>query len=105
MAKQEDQLMMQQLKNALVAVALAAALAIASPARAYAEPQTRTLYNDKGQETGRATTRDNTTTFSNEKGQVTGRAERRNDGVTNYYDNMGRMIGTSKGAWGGSPGR
>jgi hypothetical protein len=61
-----------------------------------AEPQTRTFYNDKGQVTGTATTRGNTTMFSNDKGQVTGRAERRTDGTTNFYDEKGRMIGSSK---------
>ena len=61
-----------------------------------AEERTRTLYNDKGQLTGTATTRGNTTTFSNERGQSVGRAERRDDVVTNFYDSMGRIIGTSK---------
>jgi hypothetical protein len=61
-----------------------------------AEERTRTLYNERGQEVGRATTRGNTTTFSNDRGQVTGRAERRPDGTTNFYDSMGRMIGSSK---------
>jgi hypothetical protein len=45
---------------------------------------------------GTATTRGDTTTFSNDKGQVTGRAERRGDGVTNFYDSAGRIIGSSK---------
>jgi YD repeat-containing protein len=61
-----------------------------------AEERTRTLYNDKGQVTGQATTRGSTTTFSNERGQSVGRAERRPDGTTNFYDSMGRMIGSSK---------
>jgi YD repeat-containing protein len=61
-----------------------------------AEERTRMLYNDKGQVTGQATTRGNTTTFSNHKGQVTGRAERSRDGTANFYDSMGRMIGSSK---------
>jgi YD repeat-containing protein len=61
-----------------------------------AEERTRTLYNDKGQVTGTATTRGNTTTFSNERGQSVGRAERRPDGTTNFYDDKGRIIGTSR---------
>jgi hypothetical protein len=92
-------------ENAVLTVALALAtvlsigmivLMLLGVERASAEPQTRTFYNDKGQVTGTATTRGNTTTFSNERGQATGRAERRNDGTTNFYDSMGRMIGSSK---------
>jgi YD repeat-containing protein len=79
----------------LVAVALAT-LAVASHVRAHAEPQTRTLYNDRGQEIGRSITRGNTTTLKNERGQEIGRSERRGDGVTNYYDERGRMIGSSR---------
>jgi hypothetical protein len=65
--------------------------------RASAEPQTRTFYNDKGQVTGTATTRRNTTMFENERGQEIGRAERRPDGSTIYFDDRGRIIGTSRG--------
>jgi hypothetical protein len=39
----------------------AAVLVLILPAAA--EPQTRTFYNEKGQQTGRATTRGNTTTW------------------------------------------
>jgi YD repeat-containing protein len=59
-----------------------------------AEERMRTLYNDKGQVTGTAMTRGKTTTFSNERGQSVGRAERRGDGMTNFYDSAGRMIGS-----------
>jgi hypothetical protein len=98
MAKQEDQLMMQQLKNALVAVALAAALAVASPARAYAEPQSqsRTFKNDRGQEIGRSITRGSTTVHKDAMGREIGRSERKSDGTTNYYSNDGRMIGSTR---------
>jgi hypothetical protein len=61
-----------------------------------AETQTRTFHNDKGQVTGRATTRGDTTTFSNERGQVTGRAERRGN-TTNFFNERGQMIGSSRG--------
>jgi hypothetical protein len=44
----------------------AAVLVLILPAAA--EPQTRTFYNEKGQEVGRATTRHGTTTFYNESG-------------------------------------
>ncbi len=64
---------------------------------AQAEERTQTFRNERGQVTGQATTRGNTTTFSNEKGQQTGRADRRPDGSTNYYDERGRMIGSSRG--------
>jgi hypothetical protein len=70
---------MQQLKNALVTVALAATLAVASHARAYAEPQTRTLYNERGQEVGRSITRGNTTTHKDAWG---GRLGARSGAVT-----------------------
>jgi hypothetical protein len=87
---------MQQLKNALMALALAATLAVASHARAYAEPQTRTLYNERGQEVGRSTMRGNTTTHKDAMGREVGRSERRGDGTTNYYDEKGRKIGSSR---------
>jgi YD repeat-containing protein len=76
---------------------IAVAALAATVAAADAEPQMRTFYNTRGQVTGQATTRGNTTTFSNEKGQQTGRADRRPDGSTNYYDERGRMIGSSRG--------
>jgi YD repeat-containing protein len=79
---------------AVVAVALAT-LAMASHVRAYAEPQTRTFYNDRGQETGRATTRGNATNLYNEKGQEVGRSERRGN-TTNFYNERGQIIGTSR---------
>jgi hypothetical protein len=63
--------------------------------RASAEPVAK-FHNSKGQVMGCGVTRGNTTTFSNERGQATGRAERRPDGTTNFYDSMGRMIGSSK---------
>jgi hypothetical protein len=50
------------------------------------DQQTRTFYNDRGQEVGRATTRGNTTTFSNDKGQVTGRTERRENHFHEFRD-------------------
>jgi YD repeat-containing protein len=81
---------------------IAVAALAATVAAADAEPQTQTLYNERGQVTGQATTRGNTTTFSNERGEQTGRAERRGDGTTNFYDSAGRLIGTSRS---GSPGR
>jgi hypothetical protein len=77
----------------IIAVAALAATVVAADA----DPQTRTIYNTRGQVTGQATTRGDTTTFSNEKGQQTGRADRRPDGSTNYYDERGRMIGSSRG--------
>jgi hypothetical protein len=49
--------------------------------------ESRTFRNDRGQVTGQATTR----------GQQTGHADRRPDGSTNYYDERGRMIGSSRG--------
>jgi hypothetical protein len=87
----------------VVALALATVLSVGmivlmllGVVRASAEPQTRTFYNDKGQEVRRSTTRGNTTTFSNSLGQQMGRAERRPDGMVNFYDSMGRIIGSSK---------
>jgi YD repeat-containing protein len=74
-------------------VAIAAAVLVLIPAAAAEPLQTRTFYNERGQEVGRATTRGDTTTFSNERGQVTGRAERRGN-ATNYYNEKGQMIGT-----------
>jgi hypothetical protein len=75
-------------------IAIVLIVTLVSPVRA--EPQTRTFYNDRGQVTGRATTRGDTTTFSNERGQQTGRADRRPDGSTNFYDERGRMVGSSR---------
>jgi len=90
-------------ENAVLVVALALAVVLSIGmillvliGHVRAEERTRTLYNDKGQVTGTGTTRGNTTTFSNERGQSVGRAERRPDGTTNFYDSMGRMIGSSK---------
>jgi YD repeat-containing protein len=87
----------------VVALALATVLSVGmivlmllGVVRASAEPQTRTFYNDRGQVTGTAMTRGNTTTFSNERGQSVGRAGRRPDGTTNFYDDKGRIIGTSR---------
>jgi hypothetical protein len=60
-----------------------------------AEPLT-VFKNDRGQVTAYGERRGNTTTFSNERGQSVGRAERRPDGTTNFYDSMGRIIGTSR---------
>jgi YD repeat-containing protein len=92
-------------ENAVLTVALALATVLSVGmillvliGHVRAEERTRTFYNDKGQVTGQATTRGNTTTFSNDKGQVTGRAERRPDGTTNFYDDKGRIIGTSRAA-------
>jgi hypothetical protein len=62
-----------------------------------APAESRTLYNEKGQEIGRSITRGNTTSLKNERGQEIGRADRRPDGSTNYYDASGRMIGSSRG--------
>jgi hypothetical protein len=81
----------------MIRIILAAAILAALALPVAAEPQSRTFRNEKGQEIGRSVTRGNTTTFSNEKGQQTGRAERRPDGSTNYYDERGRMIGSSRG--------
>jgi hypothetical protein len=61
---------------------------------AIAEPQTRTFYNDKGQQTGRAVTQGNRTTFTNEKGQQTGSAIRQQDGST-FYNSKGQQTGRS----------
>jgi hypothetical protein len=61
-----------------------------------AEERTRTLFNDRGQEIGRSTTRDGTTTYEDTMGRRTGRAERRPDGSTIYFDDRGRIIGTAK---------
>jgi hypothetical protein len=81
-----------------LAIAFVLAVTFLSPVRSVrAEPQTRTFYSPKGQETGRATTRGNTTTFSNERGQEIGRSERRGDGTTNFYNERGQIIGTSRG--------
>jgi len=89
-------------ENAVLAVALALAAVLSIGmillvllGHVRAEPGT-TFKNDKGQVTGYATTRGNVTTFSNERGQQTGRAQRRPEGSTNYYDDKGRIIGTSK---------
>jgi YD repeat-containing protein len=79
----------------LLAAIMLIMLTLIGIVHASAETQ-RTFYNDKGQVTGQATTRGNTTTFSNDRGQATGRAERRSDGVTNFYDDKGRMIGSSE---------
>jgi hypothetical protein len=78
------------IRTMITAIALGLLISTAS-----AEPAT-TFRNSKGQVTGYGVTRGNTTTFSNDRGQVTGRAERRPDGTTNFYDSMGRMIGSSK---------
>jgi hypothetical protein len=59
--------------------------------------ESRVFKNEKGQEVGRSVTRGNTTTLKNERGQEVGRSERRGDGTINFYDQSGRMIGTSKG--------
>jgi hypothetical protein len=90
-------------ENAVVAVALALAVVVSIGmillvliGHVRAEERTRTLYNDKGQVTGQATTRGNATTFSNDRGQQTGRAERRGDGTVIYFDAMGRQIGTAR---------
>jgi hypothetical protein len=61
-----------------------------------AEPQTRTFYNEKGQVTGRATTRGDTTTFRDSLGRETARAERRGN-ATNFFNEKGQMIGSSRG--------
>jgi hypothetical protein len=65
--------------------------------RASAETQLQTFRDDKGRIVGQSTTRGNTTTFSNERGQNIRRSERRGDGMTNFYDSAGRIIGTSRG--------
>jgi hypothetical protein len=62
-----------------------------------ARAESRTLYNEKGQEIGRSITRGNTATLKNERGQEIGRADRRPDGTTTYRDEKGRIIGTSRG--------
>jgi hypothetical protein len=80
------------MRTIIVAVALAAA---ASGALAE-QPQTRTFYNERGQEVGRATTRDGATTYEDAMGRQTGRAERRRDGTTIFYDAMGRQLGTAR---------
>jgi hypothetical protein len=64
--------------------------------RASAETQLQTFRDDKGRITGQATTRGSSTTFQDAQGRETGRAERRPDGVTNYYDAKGRVIGSSR---------
>ena len=68
----------------LTFAALAFVSTLAAASGALAEPQTRTLYNEKGQEVGRATTRGGTTTFNDDRGREVGRAERRGDGTTNF---------------------
>jgi hypothetical protein len=72
----------ERCENAVLAVALALAVVLSVGmillmllGVVRAEDRTRTLYNERGQEVGRATTRGNTTTFSNERGQSVGRAE------------------------------
>ena len=56
-----------------------------------------TVFRDSmGRVQGYATTRGNSTTFTNERGQQTGRAVRGKDGVTIFYDAMGRQIGSTK---------
>jgi YD repeat-containing protein len=74
------------------------ALAVACPASTYAEPQTqsRTLYDARGQEIGRSITRGNTTVHKDAMGREIGRSERRGDGTTNYYDALGRSLGSSR---------
>jgi hypothetical protein len=64
---------------------------------ARAEPQSRTLYDDKGREIGRSITRGGSTTFKDEKGREIGRSDRRPDGTTTYRDEKGRIIGSSRG--------
>jgi hypothetical protein len=66
--------------------------------RASAETQLQTFRDDKGRITGQATTRGNTTTFENSRGQNTGRAERHPDGTIIFFDDKGRMIGSSSGS-------
>jgi hypothetical protein len=82
----------------LMGMLLASGLAVACPASAYAEPQSqsRTLYNDRGQEIGRSITRGGTTVHKDAMGRELGRSEKRPDGVTNYYSNDGRMLGSSR---------
>jgi hypothetical protein len=80
------------IKTAITIVAVLIATATAS-----AEPQqSRTFYNERGQEVGRSTTRGSETIFFNEKGQQTGRSEQRGDGTTIFFNDKGQRVGTSR---------
>jgi hypothetical protein len=63
---------------------------------AHAEPQSKTFYNDRGQEIGRSEKRGGSTIYLDEKGARTGHSEKRGDGTTIYYDERGLRIGTTK---------
>jgi hypothetical protein len=92
----------ERCENAVLAVALALAVALSVGmillvliGHVRAEPVT-TFRDNMGRVQGYATKHGNTTTYEDRMGQQTGRAERRPDGTTNFYDSMGRMIGSSK---------
>jgi hypothetical protein len=92
--------MLRQSRRATLwtSAAAAATFALAVTLSARAEPQqSRTLYNEKGQEVGRSITRpDGSTTYKDSMGREVGRSERRGDS-TNYYDALGRSLGSSRG--------
>jgi hypothetical protein len=68
-----------------------------SIATASAEPQqSRTFYNERGQEVGRAEQRGNTTNFFDPNGQRSGYSERRGDGTTVFFNEKGQRVGTSR---------
>jgi hypothetical protein len=79
------------------ALALLAALALivlVLTGHVRAEPLT-TYRDNMGRVQGYATTHGNTTTYQDAQGRQTGRAERRPDGTVQFYDVMGRSVGTA----------
>jgi hypothetical protein len=78
---------------ALLAAALLITLVLVGFVRA---EESRTFRNEKGQEIGRSITRGNTTVHKDAMGREIGRSERRGDGTTNYYDALGRSLGSSR---------
>jgi hypothetical protein len=77
-----------------IAICIAGAMLINALAIIVVRAGERTLKNDRGQETGRATTRGDTTTVEDSFGREIGRTERRSDGSIDVIDNMGRRMGT-----------
>jgi hypothetical protein len=73
-----------------------AVLLFGSVNSARAETQTRTHYNERGQEIGRSITRGGTTVHKDAMGREVGRSERKSDGTTNFYDAQGRSIGSAR---------